>query len=454
MLRPKLGRIWADSSSVARRDPGDTKYVTGWLSEIPTYQVLNFLQWKNDSIIQALAERGVLEWGGDVTYKKGAAAWDETNNRMYVALLDNPDKTKAPSTNSAQWTGSALQLSRSAYDATVKRIDDHIADVTGNPHRLTPGRLGTYTVSQIDTLVAQYRAEVQTHASRKDNPHKVTATQIGAVPVEGGTYTGDVTMGTGQLFLSADKTRLIKSDSTGVYMKNDAGAVGIDAAGKGFVKIGSTPASEIITQDTFADNKQTVEPSYAPPKELFYMPLIRDINIYVGGGTADSAVTPQYDQYGRFAFPQQLEKTVQLSAPPMVGASDVTVAADIAWISSYRQTAKSIYSVGVGGTGRARMYITCNGTVGAYGDTQAVTSGSMDDGKTHRFVIRRTATRVALFVDGVLFNEITTTNAAIDSYPNILESLANSAPQELVPVSICNVRVFAGALTNNQISVL
>ncbi len=59
-IRPKLNRVWTSNNSVARRDPGDAEYLKGWVAEIPTYQVLNYLQYKIDTTMLAQAERGIL----------------------------------------------------------------------------------------------------------------------------------------------------------------------------------------------------------------------------------------------------------------------------------------------------------------------------------------------------------------------------------------------------------
>ena len=79
-----LGRVWAKTPKDPIRDPGESKYALGWVAEIPTYQVLNFLHNRIDTNILALAERGVFEWGADINYKKNALCWDETDGRIYV----------------------------------------------------------------------------------------------------------------------------------------------------------------------------------------------------------------------------------------------------------------------------------------------------------------------------------------------------------------------------------
>lgn len=456
MLRPKLGRLWGNSNAIVRRDPGDEKYLKGWLSEIPTYQVLNFLQWKTDATIQALAERGVFEWGTDVSYKLGAAVWNEDDGKIYVATLANP--TDKPSASSTQWVPSAIQITRNEYDNTVTKINQHIADVTGNPHKLTPGRLGTYSVAQIDSLVATYRALVLAHVQDTNNPHGLTAAIVGAVPVTGGTYTGNVIMQTGQLLLSSDGKQLIKADSTGVYVKNDAGSVGVDASGKGFVKTGSAAASEIITQQTFADNKMTVEPSYSAPSPIFLMPLIRDINIYIGGGRTNSTFNPSYDSAGRLTMPQQSQvgNNLSLTDALVVGKIDVTIALDVVINSNTQGSREVSYSAGVGpssGAGSFRVSIVSTGAVRATGDNAFVESAVLDT-KPHRVAIRRNASKISLFVDGVLIGDTAVNNVPIVSALSLLETSGTATPQQMIPVNFANLRVWDSALTDNQISAL
>ena len=191
-LRPKLDRVWTSANSVLRRDPGDAKYIQGWVSEIPTFQVLNYLQYKVDTTLLAQAERGIFEWGSDITYVLGSVVWCENDKKIYVSTVGSPDKIKAPNTNLAHWSPSSIQVPRANYDAILASINFHIADKS-NPHNLSAAQLGSYTKAETDALVAQYQALVLAHSSNKNNPHGVTALQVGAVPATGGAYTGDVT---------------------------------------------------------------------------------------------------------------------------------------------------------------------------------------------------------------------------------------------------------------------
>lgn len=293
MLRPKLNRIWTSANSVLRRDPGDAKYIQGWVSEIPTFQVLNYLQYKVDTTLLAQAERGIFEWGSDITYVLGSVVWCENDKKIYVSTVGSPDKTKAPNTNLAHWSPSSVQVPRASYDAIFAAIESHVANKS-NPHNLSAAQLGSYTKAETDALVAQYQALVLAHSSDKNNPHGVTALDVGAVPATGGIYTGDVTFN-GGMFFDAGKVNQI-SKTGGLYLQAGTAVLGIDSTGAAVV--GTTVSkSKIVSEATFPALKALQEPSYATPDPVFSMDLLGSINIRRGVGTVGTLgfSTPQYD---------------------------------------------------------------------------------------------------------------------------------------------------------------
>lgn len=284
-IRPKLNRVWTSNNSVARRDPGDAKYLQGWVAEIPTYQVLNYLQYKIDTTMLAQAERGIFEWGDDVSYGVGSLAWDETNKTIYVCTVTNPSKTLRPSANLAQWSPSSIQVPRANYDAIVAAINAHIADVTTNPHRVTAAQIGAYNRSELDAIVANYRAMVLAHTTDYNNPHQLTATQVGAVPVIGGSYTGEVTFPT--VYLNDSKTAQIVNDG-GLYLRNGSYYLGINGS-TGNPEAGTASSkSRIVTELNFPDVKAAQEPEYAHLEPTFQMNLVNSLNIVRGSGTVET----------------------------------------------------------------------------------------------------------------------------------------------------------------------
>lgn len=275
-----LNRLWAMSPNKPIRDPGESKYALGWVAEIPTYEVLNYLHNRIDNNILALAERGIFEWGYDIAYKKGALAWDEIDGKIYVALTANPNVSLAPSKNPSQWTASSIQIPKSYFDALTAAINSHITDY-GNPHKLTAAQLDAYTKAQIDTLIANLQTELDAHEAAS-NPHGTDADDVGAVPVTGGRYTGTVYHDANIIGIGADTTNAVKYKAGKVFFKKGVLEVGIDANGDPYFYDGTK--QYLVNEELFVTLKNTYEKEYAVPAPDFLCLFQNDINIYAGTG--------------------------------------------------------------------------------------------------------------------------------------------------------------------------
>ena len=449
-IRPKLNRVWTSNNSVARRDPGDEKYLKGWVAEIPTYQVLNYLQYKIDTTMLAQAERGIFEWGSDVSYGVGSLAWDETNKTIYVCTVASPNKTLRPSANSAQWSPSSIQVSRANYDSIVAAINAHIADVTTNPHKVTAAQIGAYNKSELDSIVANYRAMVQAHVTDYNNPHKLTAVQVGAVPVTGGAYTGEVTFTT--VYLNDSKTAQIVNDG-GLYLRNGSYYLGINGT-TGNPEAGTASSkSRIVTELNFPDVKAAQEPGYATPLESFQMGLINSINIQRGTGTASTTGEPTYDP-----------------STGMMGVNNVEfklAASDVVQLPSNRAfticfdylhtflTERFDWSL-VAGTDLSRILIRKNGTMAMYIATPdgaqtiyaSVAIPASLSGTVIRIAGSYDGTAYRLYVNGVLVN------SQVGLPPDGSSSPGIYIPKYPDTVRIRNFRLWPSALTAKQISTL
>lgn len=400
MLRPKLNRIWASTSSNTRRDPGDTKYIQGWISEIPTYQVLNYLQYKIDTTLLALAERGIAEWGSDVQYGLNSLVWNELDKTVYVSTVGSPDKTKAPSENLSQWTKSSIQIPRADYDTVVAAINAHIADVTGNPHKLTAGRLDAYNKAEIDAIVVTYRNLVSAHAADKNNPHGVTALQVGAVPSTGGTYTGDVIFNGGLYFDSGKVNQISKLN--GLFLQQGSFVLGINSSGVAVAGT-TTTKTPIVTEQTFPALKAALEPAYAVPKPSFEMNLIKTINIKSGTGTVDTgAWTPAFDSAtgallvtsdgGRQLIASDV--TVPTNSPGFTIAFDFYVSQDAGASGGIDAVVTLAFAaVSIGNNNQ----VNANGTGGTGASAKVALTR-----KWTRIVATFKGTNVRLYADGVL----------------------------------------------------
>lgn len=473
--RPKLNRIWASTNAATRRDPGDPKYLVGWVSEIPTFQVLNYLQFKTDTTMLAQAERGVFEWGNDISYVKGALCWNEQDSTIYVSLAANPDKTKRPDQNLTQWSKSSLQISRDSFDTAVANWTAHIANTTGNPHNLTPGRIGAYTKAESDALITQYRNLVAAHVADVNNPHKTTATQIGAVPVTGGTYTGDVTFATGQVILTDDgtnKTGIVSGQ--GLFMQSGEGMIGIETSG-GTTRVTSgtkTSRSPVVTEATFAALKAQTEQLYSCPQPDFYMPLIRDANLRIGPENWNASWDMQFsgDVGWLILDCTTVRKDYLAEVNPINGTMVATIAADVKFRGAQPSVTgpagnRQVFGIGGVTNSNASRLIFVTSVVSQGSRYLSVMSGNggniettkiqFTDGAQHRIVAVRRTNQIELWIDGKLVTfkadaasvPISGTNNGISTSP---VSDIRTEPR----MEICNFRMWRTDLTPAQISAL
>lgn len=456
-LRPKLNRVWTSNNSVARRDPGDAKYLQGWVAEIPTYQVLNYLQYKVDTTMLAQAERGIFEWGSDVSYGVGSLAWDETNKTIYVCTVTNPSKTLAPSANPSQWSPSAIQVSRANYDSVVSAINTHIAN-RANPHQVTAAQVGTYNRAEMDSLVASYRALVQAHVTDYNNPHKLTAVQVGAVPVTGGTYTGPVTVPTAY-FNESKTAQILRGD--GLWLKNGNYLLGINDT-TGFAETGTTSSkSKIVTELTFPDLKAAQEPEYACLEPTFQMNLINSINIIRGPGTIQNAsnISPSFDQNLGGAFTYDATGTVSsevyTGSTSVIGGAAYTIAFDY-FYDSISTADGWQFTIGLAAS---RVLVRVNGTLSiettlaAGGSAQYATSSGLVAGAWNRIVATSDGTNYKLYLNGVLLKEQVGTPMAntLDTYRRVLINLSGGRDRK---TTLRAFRIWPIVLSAKQISTL
>lgn len=262
-----LTRIWAAGPQTPNLDPGLTKWALGWIAEIPTLQVLNFINNRSDTNQLALAERGVFEWVRGIAYKLGALTWDEADSVIYKCKVSPPDNNLRPGLNLTQWEPSSIQISRFAYDANAAAWAAHIAN-TANPHQLTAHQLSSYTAVEIDQKVGVVASAINAHvAIVAGNPHHTTSADVGAVPIAGGAYTGVVnhraattTIGPtalgGSLFVNTNGVFIARGATAKLGLSATSRPVAIDEAGV---------ASVLLTEASYVAQRTAQSPLYATP---------------------------------------------------------------------------------------------------------------------------------------------------------------------------------------------
>lgn len=92
MAKPDISDAWASGGSVT--DPGSVKTLLGWIAEIPTFQVFNWILNRIDTYLQHINERGIAEWDAATTYQAGGLAIASDGNTYRLpsgtSLNENP----------------------------------------------------------------------------------------------------------------------------------------------------------------------------------------------------------------------------------------------------------------------------------------------------------------------------------------------------------------------------
>lgn len=457
-LRPKLNRVWTSNNSIARRDPGDAKYLQGWVAEIPTYQVLNYLQYKVDTTMLAQAERGIFEWGNDVSYGVGSLAWDETNKTIYVCTVTNPSKTLAPSANPSQWSPSSIQVSRANYDSIVSAINNHIANLS-NPHQVTAAQVGTYNRAEMDALVANYQAMVQAHVTDYNNPHKLTAVQVGAVPVEGGTYTGEVTMPTA--YFNESKTAQLLQDN-GLWLKNGSYLLGINGT-TGNPETGTAASkSRLVTELNFPDVKLAQEPGYAHLDPSYEMQLVKSINISRGTGVFNSyADEPTYnDSLGGVWYSSNTNVArTWTNETALPDSGEYTICVDLQKISQIGSDNNWQFGLGFESFKiimeySGAVFVRYRDQAGVSANVVRVANALATTGKWYRVCAKVNSSSIQLFVDGVLAATYNTTSFGITDRRPVFSFWTLPAAITSATFAARSLRIWNTALTAKQVSTL
>jgi hypothetical protein len=122
----KLSEIWAADGGAV--DPGDAKYATGWVAEIPTYQNFNYVLQTTTTNILSYAESDIFDWEIDISYSPGARVrrFDVVYYCIRTAEAIDPDTD----TNKDYWTNAPTIGAVPSADDAKKGMHLDLVDVT------------------------------------------------------------------------------------------------------------------------------------------------------------------------------------------------------------------------------------------------------------------------------------------------------------------------------------
>lgn len=143
-----LDLVWASTGGTT--DPGDTKYQTGWIAEIPTYQNFNYVLQNHSSNLLAIAEDGKFTWQAEITYQAGAVA-KGSNGIFYTCHNVSTGDDPVSDTTSSFWMVGAL-FGNATQDSAMFLNGVTIVDV--NARGATDWDGNDLTISNANALAA------------------------------------------------------------------------------------------------------------------------------------------------------------------------------------------------------------------------------------------------------------------------------------------------------------
>lgn len=98
ITKPDYTYIWADRGS--KDKPTDLKILQGWTAEIPPYQAGNWIEYRQDTAIRYLLQKGIPEWQDGMDYYANKSVVNHLG-KIYIAKANSIGS--APSSTNNDW---------------------------------------------------------------------------------------------------------------------------------------------------------------------------------------------------------------------------------------------------------------------------------------------------------------------------------------------------------------
>lgn len=141
---PDMTNIWANQGD--RTIPSLFKFNTGWEVEIPPRQVENYIQWRQDTAINYILQKGIPEWNSLVEYQINTS-YVQYGQAIYVARLTH---TGVSPPNNTYWR--RITLEQGDFGTAAWR------DVGVNPTQLVESSRVVQSVGQSVTNIMSQKA--------------------------------------------------------------------------------------------------------------------------------------------------------------------------------------------------------------------------------------------------------------------------------------------------------
>lgn len=99
--KPSLGVAWAESGS--RVEPTDAKKNTGWVVEKPPYEVWNFIEHRQDKMLQHINQHGIVVWDSSTEYIADKSFVQGADGVLYRCKVTNTNQNPILDTSFSYW---------------------------------------------------------------------------------------------------------------------------------------------------------------------------------------------------------------------------------------------------------------------------------------------------------------------------------------------------------------
>lgn len=307
VARPHLGNVWATTADITDIiDPdldvahpsgrgGAGRYALGWEATPikQPHEWANFLGNKLDETFKQQAERGFLLWEDDIAYVEGSIVYHGSST--YIAKQASTNQLP---TNTTYWLERTDDIAaiNAAVASLHETLDDHVVNYS-NEHATHVHDLvvSGYTTTEIDALIASGLQDVLDHIALTNNPHQVTPTQLGVLPVTGGIFTGQVDY----RYMAFETFTLDASANVG------GGAVGFHDNTNGLalnydeepVEVIGNDLSLLLHEGNYYEMRNRAEPSFVLPVPQIEINFLDGINTKAVG-----AYTLTYTRAGTLSY--------------------------------------------------------------------------------------------------------------------------------------------------------
>ena len=113
--------LWAENGNI--EIPSSEKVELGWIAEKPLNEQMNWVQNRQDAMLQYINQHGVVEWDNATEYPINAFVARE--GVVYKALSQNVDKD--PTLNTAIWTVAFADFSVATTVNKIRNEDGYVS---------------------------------------------------------------------------------------------------------------------------------------------------------------------------------------------------------------------------------------------------------------------------------------------------------------------------------------